>query len=225
MASGTPPPGRQPRQQRPYSIVEKVGGSNGPRPDIASTLPANAKFGGGGADEFGAFGSNGYPNQKVGLRPGTAGSYMGTPLIPEESEPASSITGSLQPTGNMSDLSSSNKPARPLTRYNVVNGDDSAERPYPSALEEKNRLKQTMADEETPSAGGSGAQAPVPSQNGGGRPVKGWLTAEQEKQKQQEQSRRYQQAKKVAEDVQSAAVASLQATVRLQSMCIIEAGD
>lgn len=216
MASGTPPPGRQPRQQRPFSIVEKVGGSNGSRPDTASTLPANAKFGGGGADEFGAYGSTGYPNQKVGLRPGTAGTHMSTPQILEESEPASSVAGSVQPT----ELSS-NKPARPLTRYNVVNGDDSAEQPYMSALEEKNRLKQTMADEETPSAGGSGAQAPIPSQNIGGRPVKGWLTAEQEKQKQQEQSRRYQQAKKVAEDVQSAAVASLQATVRQHSVCII----
>lgn len=221
MVSASPPPGRQARQQRPYSIAERVGGNAVPgaptRADLAATLPAGAKLGSGGADEFGAYGPNGYPNEKASLRPGVVGANMSTPLIPEESEPASSVTGSQQPTGNSSDLSSNNKPARAQNRYTIVNGDDSTEQPFMSALEEKNRLKQTMADEEMQTASGSGGGPPasMASQNSSGRPLKGWLSAEQEKQKQAEQSRRYQQAKKVAEDTQSAAVASLQVVVSL----------
>lgn len=222
-------PGRQPRQQRPYSIAERVGSNaaasnnntNGTsRPDIAATMPADARLGAGGADELGQFTGpatpNGFSPQKPGLRPGQTGSYMTPPQIPEESEPASSIHAGQ----DTSETSAGNNPPppRPQARYAVVNGDESVAgsvgQSYMSALQEKKMLQQSMADQDDPSASGSGPQDGHPGMGVGGRPIKGWLSAEQEKQKQQDQTRRYQEAKKVAEDIQSAAVASLQSSVR-----------
>jgi hypothetical protein len=217
MINNSPPPGRQLRQQRPYSIVERVGsGGSGDATRVAATLPASARSGPAGADEFGGIGPNGYGGDRLGFRAGTFAGITNTPLIPEDSEPTSSLTGSQLPVGN--DSESSNKPGRTQNRYTITNAGDSAAQPYISALEEKNRLKQQMADEDGQTASGSviANLAPMSATplNAGGRQLKqGWLSAEQEKEKQQEQTRRYQQAKKVAEDTQSAAVASLQASV------------
>lgn len=220
MVNNSPPPGRQTRQQRPYSIVERVGSGGGGAPagrlDVAATLPTGIRSGPTGADEFGGIGPNSYGGDRLGYRVGTFAGTANTPLIPEDSEPALSVTGSQLPVGNESE--SSNKPGRSQNRYTITNADDSAAQPYMSALEEKNRLKQQqMADEDNQTASGSAVAGPAlmsATQNARGRQLKqGWLSAEQEKLKQQEQARRYQQAKKVAEDTQSAAVASLQASV------------
>jgi len=177
------------------------------RPDVAATLPGS-RPGAGGADEFGF-------SEKSGFRPGTFAGNPSIPLIPEDSEPASSVAGSPPPVGN--DGESSNKPGRVQNRYTIMNADDSNAQSYMSALEEKSRLKQQMVDEEIRTASGSGvanlaatSAAAAASQNAGGRQLRpGWFSAEQEKKKQQDQARLYQQAKKVAEDTQSAAVQSL----------------
>lgn len=161
-------------------------------------------------DDFGSYGTNGYPIDKQ--QPNTFAGHSGITQIPEESEPAVSVVGSVPPTNPGSENSSSNKP-KPSNRYTIANADDSSsDQPYVSALEEKNRLKQQLEAEQQQGNGGTSNTVPLV----GGRPLKGWLPVDQEKRKQQEQSRRYQEAKKVAEDVQSAAVASLASYVRLR---------
>lgn len=165
-------------------------------------------------DDFGSYSTNGNPVDKTGFQqPNTFAGHSGITQIPEESEPAVSVTGSAPLNTNTgSENSSSNKP-KPSNRYTIVNADESSsDQPYVSALEEKNRLKQQLEAEEQQGNGGTSNTAPLV----GGRPLKGWLPADQEKRKQQEQSRRYQEAKKVAEDVQSAAVASLASYVGLR---------
>lgn len=222
VVSVTPPPGRQPRQQRPYSIGERVGSGGGGaaagRPDMAATLPAGSISGLGGADELGVVRPNGHVSERPGLRPGTFSGNSNIPLIPEDPEPSSSVAGSQRPAGN--DSESSNKAGRGQNRYTITNADDYDAQPFMDALEEKNRLKQQMADEEIQTASGSvvakPASIPAAPHDAGGRQLRqGWLNAEEEKKKQQDQARRYQQAKKVAEDIQNAAIASMQAPVRI----------
>ncbi|KAF8317351.1 hypothetical protein DL93DRAFT_559120 [Clavulina sp. PMI_390] len=135
---------------------------------------------------------------------------MGTvSVIPEESE-TSDVAGNGSSNPDVTKAS-----GRTQNRYTIVNADDSIEqKPYLSALEEKNQLKANLADDELrPSGSSSGASGSGPGPAGGGRQLKkGWLNAEQEKMKQQQQSKRYEEAKRVAVATQEAAKAELEAT-------------
>lgn len=233
VANGTPPlasvaGGRiPPRQARPYSIAERVGGSGAaagapvqsqPGASRFSTAPSGGVNGTGGADEFGNY--NPQVNRLSSATVTGPGGValvdrpmgMSTPRIPEEPE-SSNVT----PDSSVGGVNPAS-PAGPAnnnrtSRYAVTNPEGPANGgPYMSALDEKRALAESIAaqDQENATAaaaGGSGA----PKAPAGRQMRKGWFSAEQEKEKQQAQQQRYARAKQVAEVTQSAAIAALTA--------------